>query len=48
MTAIIVVSLIVLGLGYALRSGRTGGTISHRPYNNHYSDATGAREDHLG
>jgi hypothetical protein len=34
-----------LGLAFAPTSGET--LIARRPYNNRYSDATGAREDHL-
>jgi hypothetical protein len=48
LTAIIVTLLIVVALGYALRTGRREETILRRPYNNRYSDAAGAREDHLG
>jgi hypothetical protein len=48
MTAIIVVFLIVFALGYGLRSGRSSQSIVHRPYNNRYNDASGAREDHIG
>jgi hypothetical protein len=44
-----IIALLVTGaLGYALRSGRQGETLLHRPYNNRYNDASGAREDHLG
>ncbi len=46
-TAIIVTIIITAALGCALRAGRGGELISHRPYNNRYSDASGAREDHL-
>jgi hypothetical protein len=46
-TAIIVTLLLVVVLGYALRSGRTGQLIVRRPYNNRYNDASGSREDHL-
>jgi hypothetical protein len=48
LSSIIVTSVIVVTLGYALRSGRTGGMIVHRPYNNRYNDASGARENLLG
>jgi hypothetical protein len=48
LTAIIVTLLTVTGLGYALRSGRTDNKlIVRRPYNNRYSDAAGARDEHL-
>ncbi len=46
-TAIIVTAVIVGALGYALRSGRHGDMIVKRPYNNRYSDASGAREHTL-
>jgi hypothetical protein len=48
LSAIIISLVIVAALGYALRSRRTGDLIVRRPYNNRYSDAAGAREDHLG
>jgi hypothetical protein len=47
LTAIIVTSVIIGALGYALRAGRDG-LISRRPYNNRYNDAAAAREDYLG
>jgi hypothetical protein len=47
LTAIIVSLIIIAGLGYAVGSGRNGGMIARRPYNNRYNDASGAREDHL-
>jgi hypothetical protein len=34
-----------LALGYARRLGHNRGPIAHRPYNNRYNDASGARED---
>jgi hypothetical protein len=47
LSATIAVAL-VAGLGYSLRSsGRTDSLIVRRPYNNRYSDAPGARQDHL-
>jgi hypothetical protein len=48
LTAILVTLLLVAALGYALAAGRSGQTILHRPYNNRYNDAVGAREDSLG
>ncbi len=45
LTSIIVTTLVVGALGYGLRSGRRGKLIIRRPYNNRYSDASGARED---
>jgi hypothetical protein len=47
LSSIIVTLLVVIVLGYALRSGRRDELIVHRPYNNRYNDAAGAREDHL-
>jgi hypothetical protein len=48
-TAIIVTAVIVTAFAHQLRSpGRADSLIVHRPYNNHYDAATGAREDHLG
>jgi hypothetical protein len=44
--AIIVTLLVAALLGFALHSGRTGEIILHRPYNNRYNDASGARDDH--
>jgi len=44
--AIIVTLLVAALLGFALRSGRTGEMILRRPYNNRYSDASGARDDY--
>jgi hypothetical protein len=43
-TAIIVTTIITFALAYAMR---TGATITRRPYNNRYSDASGARDDAL-
>ncbi len=48
LTAIIITLLVVATLACGLRSGRAGTLIARRPYNNRYSDASGAREDHLG
>jgi hypothetical protein len=48
LTAVLIALLVVAALGYALSAARSGGTIVRRPYNNRYSDAAGAREDHLG
>jgi hypothetical protein len=47
MLAAIVTLLVIPLLGFALRSGRDGELIAHRPYNNRYNDASGAREDHV-
>jgi len=46
--AILITLFIVAVLGYALQRRRGSEQIAHRPYRNRYSDATGAREDHLG
>jgi hypothetical protein len=44
--AILITLIITAALGYALRGGRgDGGIITHRPYNNRYNDASGARDD---
>jgi hypothetical protein len=46
MTAsIIVVGALLGGAANALRRGRNHDLITHRPYNNRHSDATGAREE---
>jgi hypothetical protein len=37
----------VLALCVVRLGGRAGEFIVHRPYNNRYSDASGARDDHL-
>jgi hypothetical protein len=44
LTSIIVTAVVVGALGYGLRSGRDGGLITHRPYNNRYTDAPAARD----
>ncbi len=46
LTAIIVTLLVVAALARGLRSERSGGLILRHPYNNRYSDASGAREEH--
>jgi hypothetical protein len=44
----VIVTLIIAGaLSFALRAGRHGASIVHRPYNNRYNDASGAREETL-
>jgi hypothetical protein len=46
MTAsIIVVGALLGGAANALRRGRKHDLITHRPYNNRHSDATGARDE---
>jgi hypothetical protein len=47
LTSIAVTALILATLAYGLRSQRSSKSIVRRPYNNRYSDASGAREDHL-
>ncbi len=48
LSAILVTLIVVLALAYALRSSRRADSpLVHRPYNNRYNDAPGAREDHL-
>jgi hypothetical protein len=44
LVAIIVTVAVLITLGAAVRSGRRGELITHRPYNNPYSDASGARD----
>jgi hypothetical protein len=48
LTAIVITLIIVAALGYAQRPGRNDKTIVHRPYNNRYNDAVGARDGRLG
>lgn len=48
LSAIIVSLIVILALGFSLRSGRDGASISRHLYNNRYNDAAGAREDHVG
>lgn len=44
----LIITLIIAGaLSFALRAGRRGESIVHRPYNNRYNDASGAREETL-
>jgi hypothetical protein len=45
LTAIIITFIIVAVLGFALWLSQTGGAIARRPYNNRYSDASGARDE---
>jgi hypothetical protein len=48
LAAILITLLIGVALGGALRAGRGDGLIANHTYNNRYSDATAARDDHLG
>jgi hypothetical protein len=48
LTSIVVTFIIVAMLGVSLRSERGNrALISHQPYNNRHSDASGARDDHF-
>jgi hypothetical protein len=47
MLSILISLLVVAVLGYSLRPGRSDKLIVHRPYNNRYNDASGARDYHL-
>jgi hypothetical protein len=47
MLAMLISLLVVVVLGYSLRPGRSDKLIVHRPYNNRYNDASGARDYHL-
>ncbi|HEY2535747.1 MAG TPA: hypothetical protein VGI24_02050 [Solirubrobacteraceae bacterium] len=44
LTSITVTAIIAGSLGYVLRSSRHDKLIVHRPYNNRYNDASGARD----
>jgi hypothetical protein len=41
---LIITLIIMAALGYGPRPGRHGEMIVHRPYNNRYNDASGARD----
>jgi hypothetical protein len=41
-------SVVFIVLAYGSMSSGRFGLIVHRPYNNRYNDAPGAREDHCG
>lgn len=45
---ILITAFLTIGLATAFRRGGESGLIARRPYNNRYSDASAAREDHLG
>lgn len=45
LTALVITGLIIAALALGLHSGRHGRMIPRHPYNNRYSDASGARED---
>ena len=40
--------LVAVTLAVGARAARREGLISRHAYNNHYSDASAARDDHLG
>ncbi len=44
-TQLLIFTIIMLALAGAVTAQRREGLISHRPYNNRYNDATGARDD---
>jgi hypothetical protein len=47
--ALLTTAVIVWSLGFSFPSGRRrDGMINEHRYNNRYSDATAARQDHLG
>jgi hypothetical protein len=41
----LILLIMVLAFASAAGSARRNALIAHRPYNNRYSDATGARDD---
>ena len=45
--AMIVILFLLIALAGALTSGPGRDLISRRPYNNQYSDASAARDDHF-
>jgi hypothetical protein len=47
-SALLTTLLVITGLAQSLRHGGSGGLIARHGYNNRYSDAPGARQDHLG
>ena len=47
MLSILITLIVVAVLAYSLRSGHADELIVHRPYNNRYNDASGARDYHL-
>ncbi len=47
LSAILVALILIVGLAFRLLSRQDGELISRRPYNNRYSDASGARDDHF-
>jgi hypothetical protein len=47
-TDILISLVFLLALAASLRQSDRRGLIARTPYNNRYSDAAAAREDHLG
>jgi hypothetical protein len=47
-TAIVTTLLLLAVFAHVLTPAGSDSLILRRPYNNRYSDAAGAREDHLG
>ncbi len=45
---ILVTLMFTVGLGAAVRQRARGGLIARHTYNNRYSDASAARDEHLG
>jgi hypothetical protein len=45
---LIIASIVIVGLLYATKTAQKDGLIARTPYNNRYSDASGARDDYLG
>jgi hypothetical protein len=45
LTAVLITLTLTAALTYAMRAGGRGRLIVHRPYNNRYNDAAGARQD---
>lgn len=46
--SIIIAVVFTVGLCLSLRGGREDAMITRTPFNDHGSDAAGARQDHLG
>ncbi len=46
--AILTTAVIVWALGFSMRPERKGGLIARHGYNNTHSDASAARDNHLG
>ena len=46
--ALLITLIIIAALGYSMQTEHEGGLITQHRYNKRGSDASGAREDHLG